>query len=533
MKKLILLVTLFSAFFLPLYAQQYQISDVIYDIEGCGAPIFGRTQYYALTKEAPVDTKRVFEDKDELELYLKDYEKRLNNLRAFESITIEYVSQEQEEKTEEITEETICNVILKVWVKDSFHLFAIPGPKYDSNTGLTFKLKIKDSNFLGTLNTLSSDFYILIPTKESDGTSTEFGFNCSADYPFKAGIFDAVWLNDFGISYTIGDSMPEFNIRTGIRFILPFERTSLIIETNQRFVNNFSFKQYDDNLYFVNDLKLSVPLIITKMNYFGNLYYTPYSSASVNWDFDGISKQNSSLSSPVMTVGHALSFGRTDWSQNLRTGFSLSLDNYYTYNFQRKRLYPLLELNTQVFKKFDLIEDSYFLRDFGICADLHCFTFLFNPKTDQYINDDGKAIGSYLRGIRDSQIYEVNGQETNISSLHPTSAFILNLDLPFHLFTTNFTKGFMRYCNFEMQLSPFIDLALCYNKITQTFFDPKDGFYAGGLEVIVYPLKWSGITIRGSVGIDVGRKFLSNYINMDWRESVSKKEFSIGFGLHY
>ena len=76
-------------------------------------------------------------------------------------------------------------------------------------------------------------------------------------------------------------------------------------------------------------------------------------------------------------------------------------------------------------------------------------------------------------------------------------------------------------------------MALCYNKITQTYFDIKDGFYAGGLEVIVYPLKWSGITIRGSVGIDVGRKFLANHINMDWRENVSKKEFSIGFGLHY
>lgn len=521
-KSFIFALILIAGCLLPAFGRQYQIKDVNYNIEGCGAKIFGTTQDYALAHEAPVDTKKVFENENELKAYIADYETRLNNLRAFESIQIQY------DCDQEAVEE-IYYVHLSVKVKDSFHLFAIPGPKYDSNTGLTFKLKIKDSNFLGTLNTLSSDIYILLPTRESDGNTTEFGFNCSADYPFKAGLFDAVWLNDFGISYTIGDSMPEFNIRTGIRLTLPFERTSLIFETNQRFVNNFAFKEFDDNLYFVNDLKLSLPLIITKMDYFGNLYYTPYSVASVNWDFDGISTANSALSSPVLTFGHSLSFGRTDWSQNLRTGFNLSLDNYYTYNFQRKRFYPVLELNTSAFKKFDLIQDSYFLRDFGIAADFRAFTFLFNPRTDKYIYNDGKSIGQYLRGIRDSQVYE----GTDISSLTPTNALILNLDFPLHLFTTNFTKSFLRYCNFEMQLAPFIDLALCYNKITQTYFDPKDGFYAGGLEVIVYPLKWSGITIRGSVGIDLGRKFLRDYINLDWREGVSKKEFSIGFGLHY
>ena len=290
MKRVAVLSALFFLL-VPVFAQKFQINTVDYDIEGCGAKIFGRTQDYALAHEVPLDTKRVFNDITELNTYLDDYRKKLNNLRAFETIKVDYTFEENE----------ITLVNLKVSVKDSFHLFAIPGPKYDSNTGLTFKLKIKDSNFLGTLNTLSSDFYFLLPTDESDGSSTEFGFNCSADYPFKAGIFDAVWLNDLGLSYTLGNSMPEWNVRTGIRFILPFERTSLIVETNQRFVNNFEYEEFQDSLYFVNDLRLSVPLIITKIDYFGNLYYTPYSITSVNWDLNGISKLNSDLSSPVVT----------------------------------------------------------------------------------------------------------------------------------------------------------------------------------------------------------------------------------------
>ena len=507
----------------PLTAEQYKINNVNYNLEGCGHWIFGRTQEYALITQVPVDTKTVFQDEEAFGNYLKDYEKRLNNLRAFETIQIDY------EVLEDEAQEDINNVNLTVSTKDSFHLFAIPGPKYDSNTGLTFKLKIKDSNFLGTLNTLSSDFFILIPTSESDGKKTEFGFNCGADYPFKAGIFDAVWLNDLGLSYTIGEKMPEWNIRTGLRFTLPFEKTAIIFETNQRFINNFEFEEFDDSLYFVNDFKLYVPLTIANLNYFGKLTYTPYTITSINWDFNGISELNSALSSPVTTVGHSISFGRVDWDQNLRTGLSASLDNYYTWNFQRQRFYPELELNLSAYKKIDLLEDSYFLRNFGIVAQTKAFTFLFNPKKDKYIENDGNAIGRYLRGIRDSQNYS----GTTISALNPTSAFILNVDFPIHIFTTNFTKSFLRYCNFDFQLSPFVDMALCYNKITQTFFNPKDGFYAGGVEVIVYPLKWSGITIRGSVGLDIGRQFFKNQLNTTWREEVSKKEFSIGFGLHY
>ena len=522
MKKLIILFG-FCLLLFPAAAEQFKIKDVNYYIEGCGHPIFGVTQEYALAQSVTIDQKKIFVSEEEFTAYIKDLEKRLSNLRAFETIDIQYEIEQTEAYEEPLS------VILNISVKDSFHLFAIPGPKYDSNSGLIFKLKIKDSNFLGTLNTLSSDIFVLIPTKESDGTSTEFGFNVSADYPFKAGIFDAVWLNDLGFSYTIGDGMPEWEIGTGLRLSLPFEKTSLVFEVNQRFANDFDYEEYGDNLYFVNDFKFYVPFTIAKLDYFGNLTYTPYTVTTVNWDFDGISQDNSGLSSPITTIGHSLSFGRTDWSQNLRTGFSLSLDNSYTYNFQRNRFYPQLELDVAAYKKFDLFEDSFFLRNFGIAVKTITFTYLFDPTKDDYIFNDGNSIGGHLRGIRDSQVYE----GTPFSSLSPTNAFILNFDVPIHLFTTNFTKSFLRYCNFDCQLSPFIDLALCYNKINQTYFSFKDGFYAAGLEVIVYPLKWSGITIRGSVGVDVGRKFLSNYINMDWRESVSRKEFSIGFGLHY
>ena len=531
MKRFISLFLLFCIF-IPIYAKQYKINEVIYDIEGCGHWIFGKTNEYALENTIPVDTTRVFENEQALNIYISSLEKQLSNLRAFEKIDIFYepvINDSEEFMDPEELSETPELVNLNIYVKDSFHLFAIPGPKYDSNSGLTFKLKIIDSNFLGGLNELNSDIFFLIPTQESDGNKFEFGFNCSFDYPFKAGIFNALWLNDLGLSYTFGNNMPEWDIGTGLRLTLPYNRFSLVFETNQRFTNDFLYEEFDDNLYFVNDFKFYVPFTLLSTNYFGKLQWTPYTIATVNWDHNGIAKNNSDLSSPIIDVGHKLSLGRTDWEENLRDGLTLLLDNSYVYNFQRKRFYPQIQLDLSAYKKIDLLVNHNFLRNMGLCINTKTFAFFINPKNDIYIFNDGKLIGKYLRGIRDAQDYE----GTEFSSLLPTSAFIMNFDIPIHIIRTNFTKGFMRYMNFDMQLAPFFDMALCYNKINQTFFAPKDGFYAAGLEVIVYPLKWSGITIRGSVGIDIGRKLLKNHINMDWREDTDYKEFSIGFGLHY
>ena len=92
---------------------------------------------------------------------------------------------------------------------------------------------------------------------------------------------------------------------------------------------------------------------------------------------------------------------------------------------------------------------------------------------------------------------------------------------------------FIKYFNFDLQLSPFVDIALIYNKSTREWYNPKDGFYTAGLEVLVYPQKFSSYTVRASVGYDIGRKLLDDYLNMDWREDVSKYEISIGLGLHY
>ena len=95
----------------------------------------------------------------------------------------------------------------------------------------------------------------------------------------------------------------------------------------------------------------------------------------------------------------------------------------------------------------------------------------------------------------------------------------------------------MRYFDFEMHISPFFDFALSDNLITGKTFAIKDGWYAAGLEVLVYPAKWRSLVVRASAGIDAGRKIIkkavSKLIDDTWRKQVSALEISIGIGLFY
>ena len=92
----------------------------------------------------------------------------------------------------------------------------------------------------------------------------------------------------------------------------------------------------------------------------------------------------------------------------------------------------------------------------------------------------------------------------------------------------------MRYFDFEMHISPFFDFALSDNLITGKTFAIKDGWYAAGLEVLVYPAKWRSLVVRASAGVDLGRLIMpARFFNKDWRDEVSKYEIEIGVGLHY
>lgn len=519
-KKSIFIIVSFLAF-TSLYAEKYQIKSIEYSTEGAFG--FGKTNPYALNRTVEVDKKRIFEDEEHFKRYLEDYKQRLHNTRLFSKIEVE-------SSYDEADENDIRKVTLFVNTKDSIHILAVPYPKYDSNKGFSFKLKGKDNNFLGSLNSMSAEINFNLKDSNSEDSKNKIGLAFSYDHPFKAGPFKATWINDYSFSYNFDASSPEWDAKSGLKLELPFDKHSFVWEFDQSFIKNLEYTKYDDSTYFKEYFAFSVPIILKKIDNWGNVTYTPITSITYNWDFDGINKMNSDLSSPVISAGHSIATERINWADNLRNGLSLSVGNTYSFNTQRGIFTPSINTEVKAFKTVYLDwQDDVFAR-FGLATDFYAFYDIQDPH-GQYIMVNGTNIGSRLRGIRDDLKYE----DTDSKMCNVISAFVLNLDMPIHFFSTSFEAKVLNKLNIDVQVSPFIDIALTHNKITDRWFDPRDGFYCGGLEVLVYPLKWSGFVVRISAGIDLARTVLKKLkmpIENSWR-SGSKYELSIGLGLHY
>lgn len=504
------------------FAQKYRIADVSYIIDGI-------TKEYAIENEIEISKTRIFNSYAELNSYIKDLESRLHNERNFDAaiVTITYGN--------DLDIDSITPVKLRIFTTDSKHFLLVPYPKYDSNTGFILKLKMKDTNFLGTLSTLNSDVNFEIDTE--DETEFKFGFNLDYDYPFNIGKVKSSWNNSLDIDYTIGENKPEFDYTTGLSFKYPLtDSLALNLELTHSFIEDFDYEEYDDDFYMNEAATVSLPIDIAKIDNWGNVTWSPYIAFSNSWDKNGISERNSDLIGQRLTFGHSVSTERLNWIGNFRNGVSLSFGQSISYNFYKEEYGPQVWAEAEFMKAWKYA---------GYCSRFYVFTG---------INNDTN-VSKRLRGIKDEQNYKHLKDEygDSVSSVDVPTGIVINMDLPIHIITTDWTgwtaaifgddswvtshTRWMRYFDFELQLSPFGDMALTKNKETGKLFSIKDGFYAGGLEMIVYPAKWRSLEVRTSFGIDAGRKVLkkavSALIDNSWRAQCKAYELYIGIGLHY
>ncbi len=521
MKKLFsLLFLLISSF---CFAQTFHISEVKYNIESSGNFSISKTKEYALEQNVSIDKKTIFASQEEFETYINNYIRELTNIRAFEIIDVTW------EKIDSLSTDNAFEVLFLVHVKDSLHLLALPHViSYNSNEGWKPKLKAKDSNFFGSLNMMSADFYGIVPVV-SDNKSFEVGAELDFNIPFKAGIFDAEWTNDYVFYYNFSKPTPEWEAQTGVKLSLPFDTYKLQLEFNQYAFRNYEYEIFGDTTYFKEEAIASIPLTVANIENWGKIIYTPYSQIYFNWDKDSINILNNDLSSPTASIGHNLFTSRIDWIGNYRKGSSFELDNAFQYYFQRHDFVPFISFESKLYNYFVLFDSDYFNK-IGITSQLYAFTYL-NTKGKKYYYSE--KIGQRLRGIRDDQRYSDSTSIPSEKILNTSSAIVLNLDFPYHIFTTHFTNHIMNYFNCDCQIAPFFDFALINNRSTNKTFNLKDGFYSGGVEVLVYPKKWSSFTVRASLGIDIGQLLFKNSLNYDWRRDISLYELSVGIGLHY
>jgi hypothetical protein len=481
-------------------AHSYRISGVHYEITGS-------TREYPLSLNVPIDQERVFSSEKEFLDYIRVIEQQLINQRmiATAEITRDYLETEAG---------GVIPVELTIKTKDTINFIAVPYPKFDSNTGLDLRLKLKDYNFFGSMQTLTAD----VTYQFTEESKHKAGAGAAFDLPFKFSIFDMKWLNDYALSYTFGEKKPEFALTTGIEATVPFKHFNLVITGKQSADLDFDYTEAGDELYFTEDASIAMPLKIADIKNWTTVYLTPDIHGIYNWDNDGITHRD--LLSPVVGIGFKLASSRINWDRNYRSGFSFEFGQKFDYNFspQIDAFTPKIWAETQFFAAYKYLGFNSRIYAFGL-------------------EKNTEKIGTRLRGVMDEQ----DGIDTSF-------AFVVNLDLPVKVLQTHwrdwgkraFKKdmpGFFDYLDFELQLSPFVDIAFSHIAVNgvDRAFSGEDGWYAAGLEALVFPNNWRSLYVRFSLGADLARTFdfIGNKVDMSWRQDVSKYELFIGIGLLY
>lgn len=507
-KTLLFLISIFCFTFC--WTESFKIKNVNYEISGL-------TRKYVLERKIPIDTKRVFHSEDELNQYLLGLEGKYSNLRVFDTVKVSITSIEQQDDN--------FNVDVLVSLKDSWNIIAVPYPSFDSNTGLKLKLKVKDYNFLGSLEEF--DFSIDYEYALDSSTNT---LNWNFTLPFPSFIFltlDTTFLLDFDFNYDIGNNAPEY--KTG-QTLLFSKKINSIFGVDFSIKNDiYVLPNIRDLVTFEDTLSLAFPISLSADKSL-NLVWTPNINFNFIWDFDSPNKDISTnidsdkIRSSAFIFGNEISVSKIDWINNFRNGYSVSINQLIKYNLHSNDFTETISFHSKEFKSFSQFLALYAQQQF-------------------FINIDGSTVvkGNFLRGIK-NDLFKTN------------SALILNFDLPIKVLQTDWVSFFdffglnwnwTRALDFELQICPFFDMALGYNDYTKTSYLIPDGFYANGFELLVYPNKMKSIVGRVSFGVDtvkvlekIGQKIqivdkLTNRVfNTDWRTG-SAWELYIGIGLYY
>lgn len=472
----------------------YKINSVTYKIKGL-------TREFPLSRAVFIDQKSVFLGTEEFDRYISNLQILLENIRVLETVRIESVFLPQ-------SIDDIIPVDLTIYTEDTWNIIALPYPKYDSNEGFQLKLKVKDYNFLGSMQELSGDL-----TYELDNSGNPlFSSNLNFCIPFEVKGYSVDWDNDFSIDVPF-ENDPKINISSGFTIELPLTFTILSLGIEQGIIlndwNSDTQPYEDDPLYFYELLSLNLPLSLYTFDYFGNLSWAFSASTKTRWSIDRLTDDD--LKGTDLSWGHGFSLGRIDWVGNFRKGLAFEINNNYSWNTHRRE-----DIGASIKASFTGYRPIRSLA--GVSSQLQIF-YNFN---DALSNDSAKN----LRGIFNNRI------ETDI-------AMTLNIDLPIKTMNVNFQEitgvSWTRYIGFEMHISPFFDMALTRDSKTEKLFNVSDGWYAGGIDAIIYPKKMRSVYGRISAGFDLA-ELIQNGGKISQtakRDGKPISEFFLGIGLMY
>ncbi|MDR2865016.1 MAG: hypothetical protein LBV68_05355 [Spirochaetaceae bacterium] len=476
----------------------FYIRNIDFDISGKG--ITGKTKQFALLHNGEFKEGERIIGKTALEKYIEDKTQLLINQRVLESVKIIYVLGEIEEDQ--------TPVDLLVTTVDSNNFLVLPEPKFSSSSGFDVELKLRDYNFLGTMSPLRFDIgYSLDEDELWNWSKGSFNFVIDSDTPFT--LFGYKWNFNFDhdFSYTFGEPLYYKNV-TGISMNLPFRRTTFTAGFDENIVFNernatmhqaefgrYAFFYMSSELYA--SWKIPFGISIGKSGGFGELTYTPKLSGKIKYSPRGLDEIRRGF---VLTMSHTLGFGRINWIENYRNGIEASIDNTNAFNFYRKDW----DINWSI----SGAAHKYIRNFFGISGRVRLKQWFF---TNSFLGGRYPAyaeVGDVLRGIIDDDIIAENAGVM----------LSMSLDIPIRILHFVPSEWFhsrkLRYINFDLHFSPFMDIAFLYGHKNVSWKNgliessEKSNFsplISAGVEFIVFPLSWRSIYMRLSLGYNINK----------------------------
>lgn len=518
---------LFCCFlFSILFAEGFRIQDYKINIKG-------RTKESVLNRYVGVAKGAVFGTEEDLQNYIKTLEQNYWNLRFFENITINYDILDTDS-------ENITNVFLTIDIDDGLNIIVLPAPKISQpveGTEFSIKTKIKNSNIFGSFQALNAELN-LNWAKDFRQFSPEAGINFMI--PFYHNTITFMWGHNYNFNMTTIDNSPfrpEWNLSQNFAIILPiFKNWSFSVLFSQYYIRDLTYENYGDDLYFQEAATVLFSKYLFSTDIFGATIFSPRISFLYNWDFNGISPDNLNLFATTILGSLPITSSKINYKGNYKEGLSLSFTPLWSINIGRAIRDDIF---TNCWNKqrcwnagiqFDFLWYQPLI-EMGLKTRVHGF-YYFN--TEHWYHDYPdpfslayEVFDDRLRGIRDGNV------KNGIYSASSDCALVVNIDIPFTLFVTDFDKfnmSLIKAFNVETQMAFFLDVAMGHSRYTGDWFNPKNGFYSAGMEVIVYPKKWPSYQFRASLGFDIGRAI--NFVDK-MRGLGSIYELSIGFGTFY
>jgi hypothetical protein len=346
--------------------------------------------------------------------------------------------------------------------------------------------------------------YVLPQDEGGNWAGGSYTFSIDSDTPFS--LFGFTWnLNfDHDFSYVVGKPLFYKNT-TGISMNLPWKTTTFTFGFDQNFIVNeengevyrAEFGEYAP-FYMTSGLYAAWGVPILPVGGFGNLTYTPRLSGTIYYGKDGLDALRRGLD---LSFSHSLGFGRVNWLGNFRNGLEASVSNSNSYNTYRNDWTVNYTISGAAHKK---ITDF-----FGMSGRLSFSQYFF---TNNFLDGRYPAhtnAGGALRGVIDDDlVLESGGYMLALNTNFPLRVF---------QFLPSITCGVpsWRYFNFEVHLSPFIDIAFLNGKKALSWnagrYTGKNVSFASGpvvaagLEVVVFPLAWKSLYLRLSAGYNINQ----------------------------